>query len=103
MKASKLAGNDIDRRRLRSRCMALLAKAEAIKQVEAWTEEASYHQASVKSSRSLKAPVSVRELTIREQRIVLESSRIHGLKFPQWVKDPDPKEFECDENSALFT
>ena len=43
--------------------------------------------------RTLREPVSKRELTTREKILVLEGSRLQGSIFPPWSTSPAPSEF----------
>lgn len=102
MKAIKLASSDADRSRLRSRCMKVLERAEDIKKLQTWPPLLLDPQNLGTAPKQLKAPRSMRSLSVNEQRILLESSRLHGLKFPQWTDDPDAKTFERDIGEPLF-
>lgn len=53
-----------------------------------------------KISPALKAPRSNRLLSVHEQIIVLQSSKVAGLKFPPWTSDALLSEFSSTE---LFT
>jgi hypothetical protein len=44
----------------------------------------------------LKAPVSQRIISKREEIILLEGSKLHGFIFPQWTSDPDDSIFAGD-------
>jgi calpain-7 len=88
MTATKHASSDRERARLRSKCQQLTLRAESIKQSASW--------APLQSKEiSLKAPVSQRAISKREEIILLEGSKLHGFIFPQWTSDPDDAAFEA--------
>ena len=84
MKAVKLASNDQQRTKLRTKCKELLSRAEEIKKATVWPP----------SKPLLEAPVSGRVVTRTEEIILLEGSKLHGFKFPPWKSDPDDSLFE---------
>jgi calpain-7 len=94
MKATKVASTDSDKTRLRGKCEQLLSKAEEIKKSQLWVPK--------KKDVSLKAPVSQRAVTQKEERILLEGSKLHGFKFPPWIMEPKESEFG-DAGSSLYT
>ncbi len=97
MAAAKHASNDRERARLRGKCQQLTSRAENIKQSTSWTP---VHSQEI----SLKAPVSQRALSKREEIILLEGSKLHGFIFPQWTSDPDNSVFAGDENGqSVYT
>jgi hypothetical protein len=87
MTATKHASSDRERARLRSKCQQLTSRAESIKKSASWVPLQS-------KDLSLKAPVSQRAISTREEIILLEGSRLHGFIFPQWTSDPDDAAFE---------
>jgi calpain-7 len=91
MKAIKHASNDHERARLRGKCQQLTSRAEHIKRSPSWTAVQS-------TGISLKAPVSQRPISKREEIILLEGSKLHGFIFPQWTSDPDDSVFTGEEN-----
>ncbi|KAH7360555.1 hypothetical protein BKA65DRAFT_188191 [Rhexocercosporidium sp. MPI-PUGE-AT-0058] len=94
MKATSLASNDPAKARLRGKCKELLSRAEQIKKTDGWTP--------VKKDASLKAPVSQRAISRREEVILLEGSKLHGFIFPPWSSDPDDAIFEEDFNGSPY-
>lgn len=94
MKATGLASNDRAKARLRGKCKELLSRAEQIKKADAW--------APVKKDTSLKAPVSQRAISRREEVILLEGSKLHGFIFPPWSSDPDDAIFEEEFNGSPY-
>ncbi|KAG4434197.1 hypothetical protein IFR05_010324 [Cadophora sp. M221] len=94
MKATGLASNDRAKARLRGKCKELLSRAEQIKKADGWTP--------VKKDICLKAPVSQRAISRREEVILLEGSKLHGFIFPPWSSDPDDAIFEEDFNGSPY-
>jgi hypothetical protein len=41
----------------------------------------------------MRVPQSRRQLSTREEVILLEGSKLHGLIFPPWKSEPDEQEF----------
>ena len=52
--------------------------------------------------KTLEEPVPNRVLTTREQIILLEGSKLHGLLFPPWKVAPEPAEFELPVGGAQY-
>ncbi|ODH53591.1 hypothetical protein GX48_00009 [Paracoccidioides brasiliensis] len=113
--ALKLASSPSERQRLDAKCKELLGMAEDIKRSKSWCQDpsrdnngssASASASKRKSSNvkpNLREPVSQRQLSKREQIILLEDSKLNGFVFPPWQSVPDPREFELDESGQLFT
>ncbi|TVY47314.1 Calpain-like protease [Lachnellula occidentalis] len=95
MKITKLASSDAERTRFRGKCKQLLSKAEDIKQAAQWTP-------SVSKDVLLKAPLSGRQISRREEVILLEGSKLHGFKFPPWINKPDSSLFDNDPDETSF-
>lgn len=87
MKAIKLASGESDRERLKLKCMKLLARAEEIKKIEDWSMSGCPRE-QPPTEEPLRAPLSTRTLSTREQMILLESSRLNGSIFPPWTFNP---------------
>lgn len=51
----------------------------------------------------LREPLPSRSLSTREQIILLESSRLHGSRFPPWQNPPGMAEFELGVDQTMFT
>jgi len=94
MKATSLASNDRAKARLRGKCEELLSRAEQIKKADGWSP--------VEKDTSLKAPVSHRAISRREELILLEGSKLHGFIFPPWSTEPDDYVFEEDFNGSSY-
>ncbi|KFY11616.1 hypothetical protein V492_04361, partial [Pseudogymnoascus sp. VKM F-4246] len=102
MKAIKLATSSTERARLKEKCLNILARAEEIKKIEQWQPTMSHTGPVIMSSDTPKAPVSRRQLPTREEVILLEGSKLHGLIFPPWVSEPDEQEFAAP-NGEIYT
>lgn len=51
----------------------------------------------------LREPISSRELSKREEIILLKASVVNGFKFPPWTKDPPADEFATRDGEGQFT
>lgn len=103
MKALKLSSNDGERTRLKIRCKEVLARAEVIKLLKSWEPVKQENIPSPQPpAKSLKAPVSERTLTTREEIILLEGSKLHGFVFPPWKAEPEASVFQKLSNDDLF-
>src|SRR5690349_19890390 len=102
MKAIKLANSGSERARLKERCLSIFASAAEIKKVEQWQPLRSYAGPVELPSESLRVPHSSRQLSTREEVILLEGSKLHGLVFPPWSSEPDEREFVAPKGE-LFT
>lgn len=97
MKLIKLSHNDAEKAKLRGKCKQLLSRAEEIKQAKQWPPP-------VGKEVLLKAPISGRETSKREDIILLEGSKLHGFIFPPWTSDPDDSVFEVmPGGTSLYT
>ncbi|KAH8658750.1 PALB protein [Tricladium varicosporioides] len=97
VQATKAARNDSDKVRLRNKCKQLLSRAEEIKKSSHWTPTKSVDV-------SLKAPASSREITKREEIILLEGSKLYGFIFPPWTTEPDDSIFdEKPSGKSIYT
>jgi calpain-7 len=95
MKITKLASTDVERTRLRGKCKQLLSRAEEIKQSAQWTPV-------VNKEVLLKASVSGRQISRREEVILLEGSKLHGFIFPPWTNEPDESLFDDRPDETSF-
>lgn len=108
MKAIKLSSNDLERSKLKIRCREVLARAEGIKLLKSWEREqedippSQQQQQQLPQAKSLKAPISERTLTTREEIILLESSKLHGFVFPPWKAEPEADAFQMSSDRELF-
>jgi hypothetical protein len=102
MKAIKLANSTSERARLKEKCLSILARAEEIKKIEQWQPSMS-HTGSVRMPSEIsRVPHSRRQLSTREEVILLEGSKLHGLLFPPWTSVPDEGEFTAP-NGEVYT
>ncbi|KAG9232255.1 hypothetical protein BJ875DRAFT_515097 [Amylocarpus encephaloides] len=97
MKLVNFASSDREKVRLRKKCQDLLSIAEQIKHNAQWTPV-------VTKSYVLKAPVSTRHISKREEIILLEGSKLHGYIFPPWKSDPEDSIFnELPNGQSCYT
>jgi calpain-7 len=87
MRAMEVTTGGHEKARLKKKCETLLRRAESLK----------------KAAQGLKAPVSTRSFTTKEQVILLEGSKLNGFVFRMWESDPDPEEFRLRDGEELFT
>lgn len=109
MRALKAAPNEDQKTQLDEKCRALLEQAERIKlsiSLESFDKDLG-HAATGQDSSSefgakLTEPLSSRQLSTREQIILLEGSKLNGFVFPPWKTRPDPGEFELRDGDHRF-
>lgn len=103
MRALNLATNKDSKRLIDQKCRSLLDNAEHIRSSRRSTADGlqftdkSSAPSALTTKLRLKAPHSSRQLTTREQIILLEGSKLHGTVFPPWKSPPEPSEFEILE------
>ncbi|KAF1988185.1 cysteine proteinase [Aulographum hederae CBS 113979] len=118
MKALKLATSPEQKSELKSKCQLLLNQAEEIKTTPTWRPlpqlsslSLDTHGTSVSGTsgspsipasnvRKLVEPVSTRDLSKKEQLLVLRASMLNDFKFKPWKGPPDPSEFAAARPSA---
>jgi calpain-7 len=93
IKAIKFANSEQESKRLKKKCMLLLARAEEIKRTSDWTPVGKADPQPFTLNRQLRDPQSRGALPNREEVILLEGSRLHGSIFPPWDREPDENEF----------
>lgn len=100
MKALTLTTSPKDRNLLDAKCKEWLTRAEKIKVAEDWRSAARF-----RDKRSVaRTPFSTRNLTTREEIILLEGAKLNGFIFPPWKVEPSPEEFEMGaDGDGLFT
>ena len=108
MRALNLTSDEECKERTDRKCRALLDVAEHIKNhgrrtgnVSQVTKGSSV-PSTLMSRIRLKEPCSSRQLTTREQIIVLEGSKLHGAVFPPWKSPPEASEFELREGQLRY-
>lgn len=112
MDALKISTSPKERRKYDTKCKGLLIIAERIKKLKDSqrrhalepTNSGSSSRSSSTSNLSRRAgePISKRNLSNREQIILLENSKLNGAVFPPWSALPEPEEFEQHEEGELF-
>ncbi|OJD21454.1 hypothetical protein ACJ73_07203 [Blastomyces percursus] len=106
LNALKLASSPSEKQRLDAKCKELLRKAEDIKKSKYWSQHLQKRTNSSGRNSSagprLREPVSTRNLSNREQIILLEASKLNGFVFPPWSAVPNASEFELEEDDELF-
>lgn len=108
MLALKLTPDKEYKKQIKHRCNTLLNHAEQIKILESdAADESQLDKRSFDPSRLPtkpwpKEPPSSRQLTTREQIILLEGSKLHGTVFPQWKSPPEASVFELPEGQPKF-
>lgn len=110
MRALRTSTDQNEKRRLEERCRILLERAERIKtstlsgrQGRDWAQDTSNQGLTpLGAPRKPTEPLSSRELSTREQIILLEGSRLNGFVFPPWKGPPEPCEFELKDGQDRF-
>lgn len=97
LQALKLADKPSDRKRIDAKCKNLLAQAERLKVSRGSPSPV------VSRKQDLISPSSTRKLTTRENIIILEGSKLHGMIFKPWTKPPSPDEFSLNNGDEPFT
>lgn len=97
LQALRLADTPADRKRIDAKCKHLLAQAERLKD-----SHGDSPPIGVSRKQDLKPPSSRRKLTTRENIILLEGSKVHGLLFKPWTKPPSAEEFILQDGESLF-
>ncbi len=121
MKAIQEAGSPADRSRLRKKCAELMALGEKLKTGESPPVEAGMSSLSLGSKAQpakpppsqepkpgaakpppteKKAPMSTRELSKKEQIILLKASRLLGSVFPPWDAPPADEVFKLASSAG---
>ena len=110
MRALGAATDENEKTRLDEKCRILLERAERIKTSTKsgrhgrdWDQDISQQALTPPGlSRKLTEPISNRQLSTREQIILLEGSRLNGFVFPPWKSPPDASEFELKDGEDRF-
>ncbi|KAJ9615333.1 cysteine protease [Cladophialophora chaetospira] len=97
--ALRLADRPSDKKRLDIKVNGLLAQAERLK----LGQDAKPTPTKARRRTNLKAPVSTRKLTTRENIILLEGAKLNGFLFRPWTGPPSPAEFSHQDDEPLFT
>lgn len=104
MNALKIADSAEDKKKLDAKCKQLLSKAEEIKHSKSLYPPNIHRdsRASHDSRSKPSEPLSTRELSTREQIILLEGAKLNGFVFPPWGAAPVPQEFELIDGDKTF-
>lgn len=110
MRALRTATDEKEKSRLDEQCRTLLDRAERIKtstlsglhRRNSDQEALRQRPTPLGLGRKLTEPISSRQLSTREQIIILEGSRLNGFVFPPWKCPPDPNEFEMKDGEDRF-
>lgn len=109
MRQLKLAKTEEEKKHLDRKCRSLLETAESLKtatETNSTTELRASKQPTAERSPGtpleLQEPRSTRNLSTREQIILLESSKLHGFVFPPWRERPSNSEFVLRPGEPLF-
>lgn len=105
LQALRLAEDPLDRKRVDAKCRTLLKRAEELK--------ASRQNVAVNGGipavslrtfprKDLKQPESTRQLSTRENIILLEGSKLNGFVFKPWDVAPSSPEFELSDGQSLY-
>ena len=103
MRQLKLAKTEEEKIPLDRECRSLLKQAESL--TEAINSRASNQSLPVTAPKAivkLQQPRSNRDLSTREQIILLEGSKLHGSVFPPWREEPSDSEFDLKPGEPLF-
>lgn len=100
LQALHLADKPSDRKRLDARFKELLGRAERLK---ASRDGATPSTPKKEVNVRLKAPVSNRKLTTRENIILLEGAKLNGFLFKPWTGPPSSDEFSLRVSGVPFT
>ena len=108
MRALKLTSNKADKTEIGRKCRTLVDYAEEIKKSEhrdtvPWSApKTSSSPNTARELSRLKSPRSNRQLSTREQIVLLEGSKLHGSVFPPWKSPPEPSEFDLPEGRSRY-
>lgn len=110
MQALKLVSDPNEKARLSTRVKHLLQEAERIKYGQDWKSASALPghgddtegNPSEINTRMLKEAKSSRQLSNREQILLLKAGYLNGFKFPPWTNPPAPGEFELGGSEALY-
>lgn len=100
LQALRLAGKPADRKRLDAKFNELISQAERLKSSRDRKARFLPKEGSIEP---LKAPISTRPLTTRENIILLEGAKLNGFVFKPWTNAPSSEEFSLREGESPFT
>jgi len=99
MQALRLTDNPADKKRLDAKTKELISRAEELKK----SSDGGGHRASPDSRSRVQAPASTRNLTTRENIILLEGSKLNGAIFKPWTVPPSSEDFVLRDGQELWT
>lgn len=99
LQALRLVDNQSDKKRLDKKTRDLLSRAERLKNSP---DESLRSTRETRGPSRLEYPVSTRQLTKREQIIILEGSKLNGAVFKPWTKAPLDEEFVLKNDTEYF-
>jgi hypothetical protein len=104
LRALVLVDDPSEKAQCRRRAERYMQEAESIKHNKIWLSAVPPRSTVVPAHqlRVLREPVSTRQLSKREQIILLKAGFLNGVKFPAWSCDPPPSEFELKHGEVLF-
>ena len=113
MQALKLTQDAVEKSKLSTRVKQLLEEAEEIKSSNDWRNVISSRTSTTSNrtgsgtgtasnSRVLKEAQSTRELSKKEQILLLKASHLNGFVFPPWKERPKDEDFELKDGEELF-
>lgn len=110
MRALKISSNHNEKKTLDEKCRKFLNQAELIKDANQQplisdsdaSDTICESQTTATTTANLKLPVSNRELSTREQILLLQGSKLHGCLFPPWKAPPAADEFRLEHGEQCF-
>ena len=110
MRALKISSDHKEKKALDEKCRKFLSQAELIRDAsqQPFTFDNNVSskiwesQTTATTAANLKLPVSNRELSTREQILLLQGSKLHGCLFPPWKTPPAADEFRLKHGEDCF-
>lgn len=100
IKAQQQTQKATEKRRLRQKCEELMVKAENIKKLKKSNDRVGpsnpqppHEGPQKKAEISRTPPISLAKLTVKEETLLLKSSRVNNNIFPPWKGPPSAVEF----------
>ena len=98
MQALRLTDNPTDKKRLDAKTKELISRAEELKKAS----DGESHHVSPASRSRVQPPASTRNLTTRENIILLEGSKLNGAVFKPWAAPPSSEDFVLKDGQELW-
>lgn len=110
MRALKVSSNHDEKKAFDEKCRKFLGQAELIRDASQQpivsdsdtSDKIRESQRTVTATANLKLPISNRELSTREQILLLQGSKLHGCLFPPWKAPPTANEFRLEHGQQCF-